>query len=230
MLRFFAKGIFVKTNWRSLFRKFAVFAAFIFAPVVLPSCVSGGEQPVADVAAPAPDSQAVSPAVATTEPPLAEPTPELSPTKKSKKKGSKHSVRINTSQMDAESTYVVQEGDTLGTISQKVFGTCKLAKKLAKLNNIKNYDRIRAGDVLVVKKKIASQSQARSQVMPREVSSEKVVKVVKGDSLWKIAARELGSPHAWRQIVASNPSIQNSAMICEGMSLIIPGQLKVVDK
>jgi nucleoid-associated protein YgaU len=220
----------VKTNWCSLVRKFAVFAAFICAAVVMPSCVSGGEQPEAGVAAPATDSQAVAPAVATTETLVAEPTPELPPTKKSKKRGSKHSVRINASQMDAESSYVVQEGDTLGTISQKVFGTCKLAKKLAKLNNIKNYDKIRVGDVLLVKTKIASQSQARSQIVAREGSSDKVVKVVKGDSLWKIAARELGTPYAWRQIVASNPSIQNSAMISEGMNLVIPGQTKVVDK
>jgi nucleoid-associated protein YgaU len=216
----------VKMAFCAVLRMFVVVVSVMFVAGVLSSCVSvdgqpdGGAVESGAVAGSGEVSADAAPAVA--EIPQAEPMPQSPVSKKTKKKRSSRIVREALPQLDGAVTYVVQEGDTLGTISQKVFGTCKMAKKLGRLNNIKNYNKIRVGDVLLVKKKTSTESQPSVQGQTREGSAEKVVQVAKGDSLWKIAGRELGDPYAWREILASNPSVKSSGTIHEGMKLVIP--------
>ena len=48
------------------------------------------------------------------------------------------------------------------------------------------------------------------------------VRVQQGDSLWKLAASELGNGQAWSCIAAANPQIQDSNRIYPGQLLVIP--------
>lgn len=49
-------------------------------------------------------------------------------------------------------TYVVQEGETLSTIAQKIYGNMDMWTELVKLNTIANPDVVPAGTVLIIKK------------------------------------------------------------------------------
>ena len=50
----------------------------------------------------------------------------------------------------------------------------------------------------------------------------KQVRVQRGDSLWKLAAIQLGNGQAWSCIAAANPQIQDSNRIYRGQLLVIP--------
>jgi nucleoid-associated protein YgaU len=61
-----------------------------------------------------------------------------------------------------------------------------------------------------------------------ESSSDSVapssVRVERGDSLWKIAARHLGDGRAWRRIAAANPQLADPNLIRVGDVLQLPGE------
>jgi nucleoid-associated protein YgaU len=76
------------------------------------------------------------------------------------------------------------------------------------------------------KRVIASTSASTSlPAAPREPQGSTephVVVVVEGDSLWKIAARHLGSPQQWREIAAANPDLSDPNHIRVGQQLRLP--------
>ena len=53
----------------------------------------------------------------------------------------------------------------------------------------------------------------------KEVSSETVVRVQPGDTLWKLAAKHLGSGKNWLLLAAYNPQVSNPARLQVGMSV-----------
>jgi nucleoid-associated protein YgaU len=53
-------------------------------------------------------------------------------------------------------------------------------------------------------------------------SSEKRVRVQTGDSLWTLAAAQIGTGHAWSCIAAANPQIEDVNRIYPGQLLVIP--------
>jgi nucleoid-associated protein YgaU len=68
---------------------------------------------------------------------------------------------------------------------------------------------------------------------PREVgepewdapqASAETVRVERGDTLWKIAERHLGSGSEWPKIAAANPSLENPNHIQAGQRLVLPAK------
>jgi nucleoid-associated protein YgaU len=48
------------------------------------------------------------------------------------------------------------------------------------------------------------------------------VTVVRGDSLWKLARKNLGTPNRWRELLAVNPSIVDPSYIQQGAQIRLP--------
>jgi nucleoid-associated protein YgaU len=55
--------------------------------------------------------------------------------------------------------------------------------------------------------------------------SPSMVRVERGDSLWKIAERHLGDGRAWRRLAAANPHIADPNLIHPGDVLQLPSEL-----
>jgi nucleoid-associated protein YgaU len=61
------------------------------------------------------------------------------------------------------------------------------------------------------------------KVLPKEVTSaDAQIQVRAGDSLWKLAATQFGSGHAWACLAAANPQIEDANRIYPGQVLVIP--------
>jgi nucleoid-associated protein YgaU len=50
----------------------------------------------------------------------------------------------------------------------------------------------------------------------------KQIRILPGDSLWKLARRHLGSGSRWNELLASNPAISDPNHIQPGAMLVVP--------
>lgn len=113
----------------------------------------------------------------------------------------------------AARTYTVVKGDTLSTISSKHYGTSKRWKDIQRANAdvLGGTDRVLVGMELVIP--AAGATETRSANVRRDApapASGRTYRVRKSDSLWTIAARELGDGSRWREILDLNrDSIRN---------------------
>lgn len=73
----------------------------------------------------------------------------------------------------AGQNYLVKKGDTLSEISQEVYGTWRLWKKIAKVNNIANPQQLRAGNTIIIPDfSIKKKNQIR--VHPLKIKTRKI--------------------------------------------------------
>jgi len=125
---------------------------------------------------------------------------------------------------DEENTYVVVKGDNLWKIAVKKYNDGYAWTKIAKENNLKNASIITVGQKLKmpVVEKTASIEKANSKVA-NKIEPGTDYKVVKGDSLWKIAVNTYGDGYKWTTIYQENKSIIPYAGLLEiGMTIKIP--------
>ena len=119
----------------------------------------------------------------------------------------------------AEDEVKVATNDSLWKIAEREYGDGFKWVEIARLNNIKNPNVIEKGQVLKLPQieKVAAKS---------EEKEDRDYKVVKGDSLWKIALREYGDGYQWTKIWQDNKSKLNSPDKLEiGMSLRLRGKI-----
>lgn len=109
------------------------------------------------------------------------------------------------SSSEKPNTYTVQPGDMLGLIATR-YGTT--IAELVRLNGLSNPNLIYPGQVLVLK--------GRPPENPAIKTDGNTYTVQPGDSLWDIAARELGGGWRWREIHSLNVLTGNT---------IYPGQV-----
>jgi nucleoid-associated protein YgaU len=127
-----------------------------------------------------------------------------------------------------EATVRVQAGDSLWMLSRQYLGKgSRWHEWMTRNPQINDPSRIETGAILVVPADRAEISStpaagfaARSVVSVGQ--SDGTVSVRFGDSMWKIAAMQLGSGAAWPCVAAANPAVHNAAMIYPGQSLLIP--------
>jgi len=107
-------------------------------------------------------------------------------------------------------TVRVERGDTLWKIAERHLGNGKDWRRIAAANpELKDPHRIVAGQQL--------------RLPDAEVSAAaRTVRVQTGDSLWKLAAAQLGTGHAWGCLAAANPQIEDANRIYPGQMLVIP--------
>lgn len=114
---------------------------------------------------------------------------------------------------EPENTVRVERGDTLWKIAARHLGDGTAWPKIAEANpELKDPNRILAGQTLRL-------PGAAAVEVP---SSEKRVRVQTGDSLWTLAAAQIGTGHAWSCIAAANPQIEDVNRIYPGQLLVIP--------
>ncbi len=120
--------------------------------------------------------------------------------------------------------YMVKKGDSLWKIAVSEYNDGYKWTELAKANDLKNPGAIEIGQKLILPK-IESKEVV---VIDNQVKEEKIVsggeyKVVKTDSLWKIAVRAYGDGYQWTKIwQANNLKIINPNGLEIGMILTIP--------
>jgi nucleoid-associated protein YgaU len=108
-------------------------------------------------------------------------------------------------------TVRVERGDTLWKIAERHLGDGRDWRKIATANpELKDPNLIQAGKLL------------RLPGVEASSSTEKTVRVQAGDSLWKVAASQLGAGNAWRCLVTANPQIEDANRIYPGQVLTIP--------
>lgn len=114
------------------------------------------------------------------------------------------------------SQYVIEPGDTLATISKKIYGSTKRWQELADINGLTNANRIFAGDVIRYDMRV---EKAKDFAKTYNTTMKTVV-VKKGDSLSKLAAQAYGSPDAWPRLLSFNrEKIKDPNHISVGMKL-----------
>ena len=118
-------------------------------------------------------------------------------------------------------TIRVRPGDSLWKIAESYLGMGEDWGIIAAANpELKDPNRIQAGQELLLP---ASAAPAISPApLAPSTSSERVVKVQSGDSLWKLASVQLGSGDSWSCLAAANPQIVNVNRIYPGQILVIP--------
>jgi len=126
--------------------------------------------------------------------------------------------------------YVVQSGEVLGVIAQRELGTVKRMDEIIDLNPGLNPDKIRAGLSLRMppdwqgagSAPTAPAAEVAASGGRSEVPDGMRVYVVKdGESLWKIAANQLGSGGRYRELEKLNPGIEGGRIV-EGQEILIP--------
>ncbi len=141
---------------------------------------------------------------------------------------------------EEESIYEVSKGDTLWSISEKVYGTGFNWQLIADTNKLEDPNNIEAGTKLSIPKLTPTvteevevgESEQEAKIEPvqdkdteTEISKDdkKATEYVakSGDNLWKIAVEQYGDGYKWVEIAKAN-SLVNPDIIHAGNSFAIP--------
>lgn len=121
----------------------------------------------------------------------------------------------NLPEMGSKMAYVVEQGDTLGKISQKIYGSNGRWQEMATLSGITNPSRIFPGDLVYYTLDEAA--------VPFAAAYESIQKseeqVQPGDTLATIAQRVYGTTTAWRSIWRQNDNIENPDIVPPGTAV-----------
>ncbi len=131
-------------------------------------------------------------------------------------------------QETAENTvteYVVQRGDNLWKIAEKIYGSGYNAVDLAKANKLSNPNLLFAGQKLSIPQNVPNREPTADKISTKETNQRKeVVKeytVKRGDYLWKIAEEVYGDGFMWSKIAQAN-NLRNPDLLFAGQKLTIP--------
>ena len=135
-----------------------------------------------------------------------------------------------------ERTYKVKSGDTLGSIAKRELGSTKRWTEIASLNNVQP-ERLKPGMTLKLPAGASAAVESAPDVLVQrdapKISAPKspapkggsTYNVRPGDSLSRIAARQLGDANRYAEILALNPGL-DPARIHPGQSLRMPADAK----
>ncbi len=118
-------------------------------------------------------------------------------------------------EIGSKMVYIVQKGDTLAKIAQKIFGESNKWTEIANFTGIANPRLIYPGDVVYYQ--LTEKSMAFASAYEGMKRSE--VQVSQGDTLASIAGRVLGNSSLWRMIWRQNDNISNPDRLTAGTTL-----------
>lgn len=116
-------------------------------------------------------------------------------------------------EIGSKMAYIVEKGDTLGKISQKIYGSPARWSELATLSGIPNPSRIYPGDLVYY----TLDESALTFAAAYEATQRSEAPVQAGDTLATIAQRIYGTTTAWRAIWRQNDGIDNPDLVPPGM-------------
>lgn len=128
---------------------------------------------------------------------------------------------VNESAPEAKASYRVRAGDTLSSIARRELGNADRWREIAKANPAVDPNRLKVGQALTLPggKGQGSPTAAGNELAARSASRAYTVRP--GDSLWTIAATQLGDGGRWREIQALNGNLNGSSLQV-GMQLALP--------
>lgn len=122
-----------------------------------------------------------------------------------------------------EIIYTVKKSDSLWKIAEVNYGSGYNWVDISKSNKLRNSEKLLVGQKLIlpkVEKRTVKIVAVKQNLEKIEVGT---YKVVKGDSLWKIAVRAYGDGYQWVQIWKSNKvKFRDPNKLEIGMELILP--------
>ncbi len=145
-----------------------------------------------------------------------EPVAQKAASKKSSPSAPARSPLVQSSDRGDGIVYMVQPGETLGSISHKVFGNSGRWQDIASLSGLANPNVIFPGDELMLPK------DAQSESFASQVQAEPKIQIVvqEGDTLAKIAQKHFGNSAGWMVIWKQNQDqIKNPDTIFAGQNL-----------
>lgn len=148
-------------------------------------------------------------------------------------KENKTSGQVDNSQTINEVSsqrHIVKKGETLWAIAKTSYNDGFKWKDIAKANNLADASKLEEGQELTIpevsSEKVTTNVNLGKTTTPTENPSPTSIqgatyKVVKGDSLWKIAVRAYGDGYKWPQIAKEN-KLKNPNLIYPDTVLILP--------
>ncbi len=135
--------------------------------------------------------------------------------------------------VDPRRVYIVKKGDTLSQIAQKMLGSTRFVKDILRENPaIRDGNKLRVGQALVLPVELTGAEEApeenrahKPKSREAQVDSERfiVVTVRKGDTLFGIAKRYLGSGARWRDLLTLNANaLKGKKVLIPGLRLLVP--------
>lgn len=115
-------------------------------------------------------------------------------------------------EMGTKLSYIVEKGDTLAKISEKVYGNAKMWKDLASLAGLSDPNKIYPGEVIYYQLSPETSAFASSY----EALGRSSIQVAKGDTLAKISMKVYGTSAKWRAIWRENEQVQDPEALTEG--------------
>lgn len=187
------------------------------APIAQAEAPVAAPMPAAEVVAPTDSIPTIADVVADSEATHADAVPtKAKKVKGHQGKGGKHKGAKAPVLSGNEKIYVVQPGDTLGSISTTLYGSTREWKSLAELNGINSKGRIYPGDAI---KYAASEATAAFEARYDGLTKASVT-VEKGDTLSKIANRVMGQASFWKLLWRWNETaLTDPNKITVGMTL-----------
>ena len=124
-------------------------------------------------------------------------------------------------------THTVATGELLGDIALKYYGSSKSWKKIQEANPGVDPKNLKVGQKLVIPA-VAAKPGSDAGPTVQAGPGERTYTVKKGDSLYSIAKKELGSAANWKEIQKLNGDVSSSDLKI-GQTLKLPGIASTVD-
>jgi nucleoid-associated protein YgaU len=127
----------------------------------------------------------------------------------------------------AKASYRVRAGDTLSSIARRELGQADRWREIAKANPAVDPNRLKVGQALTLPGRAnlnSAPAAGNAPVGGTELAARSASRgytVRAGDSLWTIAATQLGDGGRWREIQALNGNLNGSSLQV-GMQLALP--------
>ena len=118
-------------------------------------------------------------------------------------------------EIGSKMAYIVEKGDTLAKISQKIFGSTGHWQEMATLSGLTNPKRIYPGDVVYYT--LDDSAVAFAKAYDAVQRAEEQVKP--GDTLASISKRVYGESSGWRSIWRHNDNIENPDVVQSGSTV-----------
>ncbi len=131
-------------------------------------------------------------------------------------------------ELGSKMVYIVQKGDTLAKIAQRIFGDSNKWTEIANFTGLANPRLIYPGDVVYYQ--LTEKSMAFANAYETMKRSE--VQVSQGDTLAAIAGKVLGNSSLWKLIWRQNDNISNPDRLTAGTTLyyLDPAKIASFDK
>ena len=125
----------------------------------------------------------------------------------------------NNTESSLNQTYLVNKGDSLWKIAEKVTGSGFNWVEIAKENNIENAGLIYEGQELTINQK-TEVAGVKTDLDQGSISGT-TYEIQKGDTLWSIAVRAYGDGYKWSEISREN-NLVHPNIIHSGNTLVLP--------